>query len=108
MFILSGANLAYENLYKNKESNDKTEIFDSTQPLQQDLNQEIEEKMSNDDIQNTIWTIEIPKINLAAPIAKGTSQEILKEYVGHFENTKYWNGNIGLAAHNRRFPYKLF
>ena len=30
------------------------------------------------------------------------------EYVGHFENTKFLNGNVGLAAHNRGFPINYF
>ena len=29
-------------------------------------------------------------------------------YVGHFENTSIWNGNIGLAAHNRGYPINYF
>ena len=33
-----------------------------------------------------IWQIEIPKIDLIAPISEGTSQEVMLEYVGHFEN----------------------
>lgn len=48
------------------------------------------------------WKIEIPKINLVAEVAEGTSQEIMNKYVGHFEKTEKWNGNVGLAAHNRR------
>ncbi len=57
---------------------------------------------------NNIWKIEIPKINLKAPISEGTSQEIMLNYVGHFENTSIWNGNIGLAAHNRGYPINYF
>ena len=30
------------------------------------------------------------------------------EFVGHFENTSEWNGNIGLAAHNRGYPINYF
>ena len=45
------------------------------------------------------WQIEIPKINLIAPIAEGTSMNIMNKYVGHFEETPKSNGNIGLAAH---------
>lgn len=30
------------------------------------------------------------------------------EFVGHFENTSTWNGNIGLAAHNRGYPINYF
>lgn len=55
-----------------------------------------------------IWQIEIPKINLRAPIAEGTSQEVMLEYVGHFENTEEWEGNVGLAAHNRGYPINYF
>lgn len=55
-----------------------------------------------------IWQIEIPKINLVAPISEGTSQEVMLEFVGHFENTSIWNGNIGLAAHNRGYPINYF
>lgn len=55
-----------------------------------------------------IWQVEIPAINLVAPISEGTSQEVMLEYVGHFEDTSKWNGNIGLAAHNRGFPINYF
>lgn len=59
-------------------------------------------------INENIWQIEIPKINLTAPIAEGTSQEVMLEYVGHFENTEEWEGNVGLAAHNRGYPINYF
>lgn len=55
-----------------------------------------------------VWQIEIPKINLIAPISEGTSQEVMLEYVGHFEGTSQWEGNIGLAAHNRGYPINYF
>lgn len=59
-------------------------------------------------INEEIWQIEIPKISLIAPIAEGTSQEVMLEYVGHFENTKMLEGNVGLAAHNRGYPINYF
>ena len=59
-------------------------------------------------ITEEIWQIEIPKINLIAPIAEGTSQEVMLEYVGHFENTNIFEGNVGLAAHNRGYPINYF
>lgn len=68
--------------------------------------QYVETEDSN--INEDIWQIEIPKIDLSAPIAEGTSQEIMLEYVGHFENTKMLEGNIGLAAHNRGYPINYF
>ena len=51
-----------------------------------------------------LWQIEIPKIDLIAPIAQDTTQEVMEKYVGHFTKTAFWKGNIGLAAHNRRLP----
>lgn len=57
---------------------------------------------------NEIWEIEIPKINLKASINYGTNQEVMSKFVGHFDTTKLWNGNIGLAAHNRGYPVNYF
>ncbi len=54
------------------------------------------------------WRIVIPKINVNAPILEGTTKEILRRGVGHFENTSKWNGNICLAAHNRGYKYNYF
>jgi len=68
---------------------------------------EIIEYTLNDEFEDN-WYIEIPKINLVAPISEGTTQEVMNKYVGHFENTNVWEGNIGLAAHNRRISSKLF
>ena len=55
-----------------------------------------------------IGTIKIPIFNLIAPVAEGTTDEIMNQYVGHFENTSLWDGNIGLAAHNRGYPVNYF
>ena len=55
-----------------------------------------------------IGTIKIPIFNLIAPVVEGTSDEIMNQYVGHFENTSLWDGNIGLAAHNRGYPVNYF
>lgn len=55
-----------------------------------------------------IWKIEIPKISVSADIAEGTSKEILKHYVGHFENTSKEQGNIGLATCNRVYTINDF
>lgn len=59
-------------------------------------------------LNQNIWRIEIPKINLVADIQDGTSNEVLNNYVGHFENTQRENGNIGLAAHNRGYNVNYF
>lgn len=54
------------------------------------------------------WSIEIPKIDLKADINNGTSQEILNQFVGHFDETALWEGNVGLAAHNRGYNVNYF
>ena len=52
--------------------------------------------------QNVIGYLSIEKIGLEyAPIADGTSDEIINKYIGHFENTSYLDGNVCLCAHNR-------
>ena len=59
-------------------------------------------------ITETKWKLEIPKINLIADISEGTSEEILNEYIGHFIDSKFWNGNVALAAHNRGYKVNYF
>jgi len=49
----------------------------------------------------TEWYLTIPKIQLNQKIQEGTSQEVLKNAIGHFSETSLWEGNVGLAAHNR-------
>ena len=66
------------------------------------------ETTKDENIEDDIWQIEISKINLSAPISEGTSQEVMLEFVGHFESTSKWNGNVGLAAHNRGYPINYF
>ncbi len=51
--------------------------------------------------ENVIGILEIPKLNLTAPVKEGTTQEIIKYSIGHFSNSSNWDGNIALASHNR-------
>lgn len=85
--------------YSEEVKNDKTEE-NIVEEKQEDFIDEIEIK--------EIGTIEIPAISLIAPIAEDTTEVIMNQYVGHFKDTSLWNGNIGLAAHNRRISSKLF
>lgn len=57
---------------------------------------------------NENWVLEIPKINLRANINFGTTEEVMNEFIGHFDETELWTGNIGLAAHNRGYPVNYF
>ena len=60
------------------------------------------------DIEIGNWYIEIPSINLKAPIAEGTDKDTLNTKVGHFNETDKTVGNVGLAAHNRGYEYNYF
>jgi len=70
-----------------------------------DANVEFEnELITNEELELNefvIGILEIQKLDLKAPIRDGTLPDILNDSIGHFKNTKYWNGNVGLAAHNR-------
>lgn len=68
----------------------------------------IENTIQTNTKQEDLWQLEIPKINLRAQIAEGTSMEIMNSYIGHFEETTRENGNIGLAAHNRGYKVNYF
>lgn len=75
--------------------------------MKENNSKEIKSEVTKE-VEEDIWQIEISKIDLVAPISEGTSQEVMLEYVGHFENTSIWNGNVGLAAHNRGYPINYF
>ena len=49
----------------------------------------------------SLGTLEIPAIGLSVNIFEGTDAATLKRGVGHFEDSSIWDGNVGLAAHNR-------
>lgn len=64
-----------------------------------------EEYSSEEDF---LGILEIQKIGLKAIIKEGSSSEVLKKYIGHIEETSKYDGNIGLAAHNRGNEYSYF
>lgn len=65
-------------------------------------------KVAKNQYKENKWRILIPKIYLDAPIIEGTSKEVLRRGVGHFEQTSKENGNVVLAAHNRGYKYNFF
>ncbi len=52
--------------------------------------------------------LEIQKIGLKATIKEGSNSDVLKRYIGHIEETSKYDGNVGLAAHNRGNEYSYF
>jgi len=51
--------------------------------------------------EGSLGTIQIPKLNLNVRVFEGETLDNLKRGVGHFEFTSIWNGNVGIAGHNR-------
>jgi LPXTG-site transpeptidase (sortase) family protein len=93
-----------------KPINEPTEkIFDIVSSIVEKVKDDEEDKkIEEEQIDLGNWYIEIPSINLKAPINEGTSVEVLNTKVGHFEDTAIQDGNIGLAAHNRGYEYNFF
>lgn len=104
VIIFFTGNFIYEN-YENitKKSSLKTGFLVNTEETENkkedNLKQDLENNIENnkEDVEIKDWYIEIPKINLKAPIEEGTSSKILESYVGHFSDTSKKEGTIGLA-----------
>ena len=66
------------------------------------------------DVAENVWDdsvlgiLTIEKIGLNATTKEGTSDEILLNYIGHIEETATYDGNVGLAAHNRWYENSYF
>ena len=88
----------------NEENPNKTEENKNTQ--EENLIQETKEIQETQETSK--WSLEIPSIDLNAPIAEGTTKEIMDEFIGHFEETVKINGNVGLIAHNRGYKNNYF
>ena len=102
VFILTTVNLAYDSLQNGKLTEEISKETEIEETLGVDKDTEFETFLNINYANLELWQIEIPKIDLIAPIAQDTTQEVMEKYVGHFTKTAFWKGNIGLAAHNRR------
>ena len=67
----------------------------------QDITVDTDDDIDLQDENEVIGTLEIPKLELSAPIKEGIEQEILANSIGHFNNSSIWDGNVCLASHNR-------
>lgn len=48
------------------------------------------------------------RFGLKAKVKEGSDSNVLKYYIGHIENTATYDGNVGLAGHNRGNQYSYF
>ena len=49
----------------------------------------------------SLGTLTIHKLNKTIKVYEGESLENMKKGIGHFSSTSAWDGNVGLAGHNR-------
>ena len=72
--------------------------------------EDVEQAVTEDDgfEEDLIGSLKIEKINLNGTVKEGSTNEILRDYIGHIEETAKYDGNVGLAAHNRGNKYSYF
>ena len=59
--------------------------------------------------QGVIAYITIPSIGLDnAPVKEGTDMDTLNNYLGHFTDSAYLEGNVAIAGHNRGYEKNYF
>lgn len=92
----------YLNNYDNKLVNVNEVVTD---PKFENITYDKAEDVWDDDV---LGILTIEKIGLNATTKEGSSNEVLQEYIGHIESTPIYDGNIGLAAHNRGNQYSYF
>lgn len=114
MAILAGA-LSALFIYDKKilEQEENGQIVDENQMIQDESfenTQTINEKEQDENTQQDeiLGKLIINKISLNGEVKEGCSSEILEEYIGHIEETSKFDGNVGLAAHNRGNKYSYF
>lgn len=102
LIIITFAIIYYFNNYDNNlvDPDDVT-----TDSKYQDVVYDNEEDILQEDV---LGILTIDKIGLKATVKEGTSNAILSKYIGHIENTSIYDGNIGLAGHNRGYEYSYF
>ena len=83
----------------------KSEILEDTNIVN---TENIEKQEIQEEKEVLLGTLYIDKINVKAPVKQGSTQEVLESYIGHIEDTANYDGNIGLAAHNRGNEYSYF
>ena len=85
---------------KEEESNSEIDVVSDTNVVDAAI-EETDDDIDLQDENEVIGTLEIPKLELSAPIKEGIEQEILANSIGHFNNSSIWDGNVCLASHNR-------
>lgn len=106
MFIYDKKMISQEraNVEMNESEEEITEGEVGGETKKMEGNEERQEKQD----EKIIGKLIINKINLKGEVKEGTSSEILRDYIGNIEETSKFDGNVGLAAHNRGNKYSYF
>lgn len=74
----------------------------------EEAQEKLKDKTKEKYILDEEWKLVIPKINITATITEGTSEEVINNNVGHFKQTPYVNGNVGLIAGSSGYKENYF
>ena len=102
LIVAIGFLFSYDKKVIEQEKQNTSEQLDNTE--------DVEKEVTEDDRfeEDLIGSLKIEKINLNGTVKEGSTNEILRDYIGHIEETAKYDGNVGLAAHNRGNKYSYF
>lgn len=102
LIVAIGFLFSYDKKVIEQEKQNTSEQLDNTE--------DVEQEVTEDDgfEEDLIGSLKIEKINLNGTVKEGSTNEILRDYIGHIEETAKYEGNVGLAAHNRGNKYSYF
>ena len=102
LIVAIGFLFSYDKKVIEQEKQNTSEQLDNTK--------DVEQEVTEDDgfEEDLIGSLKIEKINLNGTVKEGSTNEILRDYIGHIEETAKYDGNVGLAAHNRGNKYSYF
>ena len=95
LIVAIGFLFSYDKKVIEQEKQNTSEQLDNTEDVEQEVT-------------DLIGYLKIEKINLNGTVKEGSTNEILRDYIGHIEETAKYDGNVGLAAHNRGNKYSYF
>lgn len=102
LIVAIGFLFSYDKKVIEQEKQNTSEQLDNTEDDEQEVT---EDDGFEEDL---IGSLKIEKINLNGTVKEGSTNEILRDYIGHIEETAKYDGNVGLAAHNRGNKYSYF
>lgn len=102
LIVAIGFLFSYDKKVIEQEKQNTSEQLDNTEDVEQEVTEDDGFK------EDLIGSLKIEKINLNGTVKEGSTNEILRDYIGHIEETAKYDGNVGLAAHNRGNKYSYF